>query len=82
MSPRQLQHLMPDRIARFLMQRVPTDSTSDGPIRVPLPFSRAKIPHLSGVSPEMLSRMVAAFARRGVLELARREPRILDVAAL
>jgi CRP/FNR family transcriptional regulator len=70
------------RIARFLIQRVPTGSTSDGPIVVSLPFSHAEIAHLTGVSPETLSRMLGSFARRGVLQLARRELRILDIAAL
>jgi CRP/FNR family transcriptional regulator, polysaccharide utilization system transcription regulator len=82
MVDRALYHVR-QRTARFLLHLVPADSgPSDQPLVLRLPWSREEMAHLIGTTSETLSRTLHAFAAQKVLDIKRREIRLLDVASL
>ena len=71
------------RTARFLLHLAPADAgAANQPLVIRLPWRREEMAHLIGTTPETLSRALHAFAAQQVLEIRRREIRLLDIASL
>lgn len=71
------------RTARFLIQQIqkPEEGTSE-PGTIAISASREEMAQLIGTTPETLSRTLHGFASDGILEVDRREIRVLDLTAL
>ncbi len=75
--------LVRQRAARYLARALPADvERSSRPLRLRLPIRRGEMAHLIGTTPETLSRTLHALAAQGILEVHRREIRVLDLEAL
>ncbi len=68
-----------DRVARFLARRVSTEADA-GPAELPEP--RAALAARLGMSPETLSRSLAALEAKGVIKMNLRHVDVLDRSAL
>jgi len=69
------------RTARFLARHLPEDAPSTSAC-AGISTSREEMAQLIGTSPETLSRVLHGLADEGILELDRKEIRVLDLEAL
>jgi len=69
---------VPQRLARVLLQLSGDDACHDQPIG----FSRQELAQMAGTSPFMISRLVSAWAERGIVTVSRSEVSIGDLATL
>ena len=70
------------RTARFLLQQTRRQAACPTPRPTRIAMRREEMAQLIGTTPETLSRTLHAFAADGILDVQRRDIRVLDLAAL
>jgi CRP-like cAMP-binding protein len=70
------------RVVGYLLRDVPDDLPSGGPVTVSLPVSKATIASRLSLTPEYFSKVLHDLEGKGLVEIERRDVRILDVRRL
>lgn len=70
------------RIIGYLLRDIADDTGQPGPVKVSLPVSKATIASRLSLTPEYFSRVLHELEAQGLIEIDRRDIRILDPKAL
>jgi len=71
-----------ERVIGFLLQEIPDDAPENAPIEITLPTSKGTIASRLNITQEHFSRILHDLEHRGLIAIAGREIRILNVSAL